>query len=163
MSTMGRLFAVLAFAFTMAGAVQAQTIPEADASLRGLKKVWIEVAADPLTGESHERVRSIVNLELRKAGIRVVIDPSEFDKSRDAEVLVSLAALDPSSTKGVVTLEWTVTQTVTVTRTGESMKAVTWRRTNDTRESRWTQKKVETILRETMDEFLSAWLSANGR
>jgi hypothetical protein len=159
MTKIGRFFAVLGVALTIAARAHAQGLPGADTSLKGLERVYVEFAATSLKPETQEKFSSIVKLELRKAGLRIVGERNELDLSRDATVLISFAPLDRSPWPDL-SLEWAIVQRVTLPRTGEAIPAVTWRKTDEMHVS---GKGVETMLRGTMDKFLNSWLSANGR
>jgi len=132
-----------------------------DASLRGLQKVHVLMERGPLSAEHFESYKSIVSLELRKAGLRIVEDRKDFEDAKDGVVAVAFHQLDRAMSQDL-SLELVVFQQVRSVRTGEALVLPTWRLVDD-RRAVVPPNVSEQMLRGGIDKFLNAWLSVNGR
>lgn len=141
----------------------AQVSPVQDSTLRGLGRVHVTFlnSNQALAPAVYASSVEFVDLELRKAGLRLVQDVSELDMTRDADITVQVNKISRALSTDVAI--WvSVNEQVTIVRTGQTLPVVTWLYQDD-RRNVVPDQVMQPMLRQAVDTFLNAWLTANGR
>lgn len=136
-------------------------------SLRGLAGVYVLVEKldpdDEALGISEEQFRTKAELELRKAGIRVLTREEYIKNDRSPYIYINMSLLQPGGELGlvVVSLQVSLEQTVTLGN-GDSVAASTW---NKAVFGSMGKEDVQSIRSETLprliEEFANDFLAAN--
>lgn len=150
-------------ALVMAAPVRAQFAATQDSTLRGLERVYInfQSGGGALTPAQLTQSTSFVSLELRKAGLRIVSNVSELDLSKDGLLNIAFVKVERALSTDLA-LSIDVEQHASLTRTGSVLQMVTWYYADD-RRNVVVDQVLQPMLRQGLDKFLNAWLTANGR
>ncbi len=134
-----------------------------DSTLRGLERVYVNFATSDkgLSASDLSWALEFVTLELRKAGLRLVRDQNELDPFKDAILNVSFIKVSRAMSTDV-TLRLDIEQRATLTRTGQSLRMMTWFYEDDRRNVD-AAATVRPIFVQGVNRFLNSWLAANGR
>ncbi|MES1192328.1 MAG: hypothetical protein ABUS47_14765 [Steroidobacter sp.] len=130
-------------------------------SLKGLDRVYVQIDASSLPQDLREKLASIVNLELRKSGLRVADNRDELDKNKDGVVVIKFTQITRVLSQDL-SVEWDVLQMAMLQRTRETLPVLTWRH-DEAKSNVLARDVAESMLRKSMDTFLNDWLAANGR
>jgi hypothetical protein len=153
----------LVYLTSHAPSAHAQYAVDQPQTLEGLERVLV-VFADPANTIGPDRANEFYNLatlELRKAGLRIIQDPEEFDVSRDG--ILNLAFVGSENTLTTdLNFRMDVEQGVILQRTNKPYRLVTWYYEKEDRVSDY-RAELQPMLVEGLNSFLNDWLSANGR
>ena len=160
---MRHLLAALLFLPLIASSALAQSSPDQDANLIGLKKAFLSVVTNEgaLTQVQLDQIRAAAALELRKAGLRLAASEDETDIAQDAVITLGIYKIGRAlSTDAIIRL--TVYQGAQVARTQKTVALNTWFYEDNGRNVVFDQY-MPSAVRKGVDTFLNAWLEANGR
>lgn len=149
--------------------LHAQYAADQARSLTGLRQVCTNFGAATSNIDAARFARVVENatLELRKSGLRILDCPPEGmgqqrNLGNDGLLNLTVEAQDASLSSDGIRVRMDVEQNVTVQRTGERLRLVTWYHEAEARPTTW-ESVIDDFALEQVNRFLSDWLAANGR
>lgn len=129
-------------------------------TLKGVKEFSVTISSLPEKAKAlritEERIRTIAELELRKAKIRI---------KKDAQAELAIGVNPVFSDKGdfmVFAVQISFIQPVTLTINGKSAIATTWQRGAIGTSGRGTAERIiEDSVRQNLEEFINDYLASN--
>jgi hypothetical protein len=151
-----------ALSFLSAAPMMGQYVATQDSSLRGLTKAQVRfrLADDVLNPVVKTQLSEYLNLELRKAGLKIVDDSEELD-DKDGVLDLSLGKMDRGRTRDLY-LRVSLQQRADLKRTGQSLWMTTW--FHETGQHNVVADSVaDDVVKDGVNRFLNRWLAMNGR
>lgn len=139
--------------------------------LQGVVKTTVGVilnqsSASPIVGVTEARLRTMIELRLRSAGLRVVTAEEDLaDPDINPAVALDLTLLPAQDGRGLVGYAFStgldVTERQRLASNGAAVSATLWHnRYLNIASERSTQSEVERVVNQLLDELVNAWLQA---
>lgn len=139
-----------------------QYVATQDSSLRGLTRTQVRfrLADDLIDGALKAQLAEYLDLELRKAGLKVIDDGEELDR-KDGVLDLSLGKMDRGRTCDLY-LRISLQQQADLRRTGQSLWMTTWFHEVG-QPNVVADTAADDVVKEGINRFLNRWLAMNGR